>query len=166
MSSTLSQIPKSLYAIVCAILCVPLLAWGSFHYFYPNDPDLVYSHHGKLNMEWEKFAQSNTFTEYLAKHRVFDDETLSAEILVLRNYKEPQTSFYDHDRVVYSSVVIHQLINCRSRTVNIQDMLLFSGPLSKGKIVKDVYDLDYDMGAVTQGSIDEMKVQTLCNISS
>jgi len=38
--------------------------------------------------------------------------------------------------------------------------------MSKGQLVKDLYDLDWDRGEVRPGSIDEFKVITLCGFES
>jgi len=43
---------------------------------------------------------------------------------------------------------------------------MFSKPLSKGKLVKDLYDLDWDIGSAKPGSIDYMKVSSLCGFTS
>ena len=43
---------------------------------------------------------------------------------------------------------------------------MFSKGLSKGSLVKDLYDLDWDLGEASPGSIDERKVSTLCEIQS
>jgi hypothetical protein len=159
-------IPKSLLLTIISLLAIPAIAYGSFHYMHPADPDKVYTKHGKLKMEWSKFFEAERFTEYLAKDTVVDEEEMTAEILVMRSYNEPQSSLYDHERVVYSSVVLHQVINCRSRTVNILDMMIFSQPLTKGVLVKDLYDLDYEYGEARPGSIDEKKIHSICQFQS
>lgn len=156
--------PKSLVAVVLAVLSIPAIAYASFHYMYPSDLDIVYTKHGKLDMVWNKFAEADSFTEYLAKEKNIKDDGASIEILVLRNYKEPQSALHEHSRIVYSSAVIHQTINCRNNVVNIQDMMFFSQPLTKGIMVKDLYELDYDIGPAPEGSIDGKKVEQLCDL--
>ena len=162
----LKTIPMSLAASLLSILFIPAIAYGAFHYIYPADPDAVYTQHGNLNMEWKKFAESDNFTEYLAKEQHVDSDALTAEILVLRNYKKPQSTLYEHEMVNYSSVILRQGINCRTNTVSVEDMMMFSKPLSKGKLVKDLYDLDWDIGSAKPGSIDYMKVSSLCGFTS
>jgi hypothetical protein len=151
---------------VMVIMSIPAIAFGSFQYIYPSDPDLAYTKHGELTVQWVKFSENDNFSEYLGKHRAFDEDSLTADILVLRSYQEPQSSIYKNNRVVYSSVVLHQTVNCRNRTVSVQDLLMFSKTLSRGSLVKDLYDLDWDLGEATPGSIDEMKVTTLCGFTS
>ena len=43
---------------------------------------------------------------------------------------------------------------------------MFSKSMSGGLLVKDLYDLDWDLGEASPGSIDEMKVTTLCGFTS
>jgi len=158
--------PKSLLISLIGIMCIPAIAYGSFHYMYPVDPDAIHTKHGKLRVEWVKFSENSNFTEYLAKEKRFDEDSLSADILVLRNYQEPQSSIYEHSQVIYSSVVLHQKVNCRNRTVSVEDLLMFSKSMSGGQLVKDLYDLDWDLGVARSGSIDEMKVSALCGFTS
>jgi len=159
-------IPISLLATLAVILSIPAIAYGSFHYMYPADPDAVYTQHGPLNMEWRKFSENDYFTEYLARDKAFDEDSLTADILVLRSYQSPQTSIHENSKIIYSSIVMHQSINCRNKTVSVQDLMMFSKALSKGSIVKDLYDLDWDLGEARPGSIDEKKVATLCGFES
>jgi len=159
-------VPLSLLLILWLILSIPAIAYGSFHYMYPADPDAIYTNHGPLNMEWRKFSQNENFTEYLARDTAFDEDSLTVDILVLRNYQSPQTIIHDNSKVVYSSVVTHQSVNCRKRTVYVQDLMMFSKGMSKGQLVKDLYDLDWDRGEARPGSIDEKKVVTLCGFES
>jgi len=159
-------VPLSLLLILWLILSIPAIAYGSFHYMYPADPDAIYTNHGPLNMEWRKFSQNENFTEYLARDTAFDEDSLTVDILVLRNYQSPQTIIHDNSKVVYSSVVTHQSVNCRKRTVYVQDLMMFSKAMSKGQLVKDLYDLDWDRGEARPGSIDEKKVVTLCGFES
>lgn len=160
------SIPVSLVIIMAAILAIPAVAYAAFHYMYPADPDTLYTSHGKLNMEWHKFSENDDFTEYLAKPQGFDEESLTADILVMRSYQSPQTSIHENSKIIYSSVVMHQSVNCRSRTVSVKDLLMFSKTLSKGPLVKDLYNLDWDLGEARSGSIDEGKVVTLCGFES
>lgn len=162
----IQSIPLTLMAVLIAIFSIPAIAWASFQHFYPSDPDLVYSSHGKLKMEWVKFAEAEDFTEYLARKHSSDEEAATVEILALRSYSQPQVDFRDHAKIVYSSVVLHQIINCRNGVVTIQDMMMFSQPYSKGVMVKDFYDLDSNIGPAVPGSIDGMKVSTLCDLAS
>lgn len=162
----LLRAPKSLVVSMIAIMSLPAIAYGSLHFVMPSDPDKVYTNHGSKKIEWVKFSEANSFTEYIGVEKEFDEETLIANILVLRNYKEPQSSLYEHERVAYSSMIIHQAINCRSRSVSVQDVMLFSKNLSKGNLVKDLYDLDYEIGQARPGTIDEKKVTTLCSFNS
>jgi len=159
-------VPLSLLLILGLILSIPAIAYASFHYMYPADPDAIYTNHGPLNMEWRKFSQNENFTEYLARDTAFDEDSLTVDILVLRNYQSPQTIIHDNSKVVYSSVVTHQSVNCRKRTVYVQDLMMFSEGMSKGQLVKDLYDLDWDRGEARPGSIDEKKVVTLCGFES
>ncbi|MCE7506964.1 hypothetical protein LZG75_12065 [Polynucleobacter sp. IMCC30063] len=160
------SIPKSLAISFIGILSIPAIAFASFQYIYPTDPDLTYTKHGDLTVEWVKLSEGDNFTEYVAKEKTFDEETLVANILVMRNYQKPQSSIYDHEQVRYSSMVSHQTVNCRSRTVAVQDLMLFSNKLSKGNLVKDLYELDYDSGEAQPGTIAEKKVVTLCGFTS
>ena len=162
----MKNIPISLLVTLVAILSIPAIAYGSFQYMYPADPDAVFTNHGSLNMEWRKFSQNDNFTEYLASDKAFDEDSLTADILVLRSYQSPQTTIHENSKVRYSSVVMHQSVNCRSRTVSIQDMMMFSKTLSKGSIVKDLYDLSWDLGEAQPGTISEKKVATLCGFGS
>ena len=163
---TIQSFPVSLLVVLGAILSIPAIAYGSFHYIYPADPDAVYTKHGKLSMEWRKFSENDNFTEYLSKDKAFEEDSLTADILVLRSYQKPQTSIHENSKVIYSSVVMHQSVNCRNRTVSVQDLLMFSKTLSKGSIVKDLYDLDWDLGEAQPGTINEKKVVTLCGFES
>ncbi len=160
------SVPRSLAISFIGILSIPAIAFTSFQYIYPSDPDLAYTKHGKLTVEWVKFSESDNFTEYMAKEKTFDEETLVANILVMRNYQKPQSSIYDHEQVHYSSMLSHQTVNCRSRTVSVQDLMLFSSKLSKGNLVKDLYELDYDSGEAQPGTIAEKKVVALCGFTS
>ena len=162
----LHSLPISLLLVLGVVLCIPAIAYGSFHYMYPMDPDAVYTEYGPLKVEWRKFSENDSFTEYLGKERHFDEEAITADILVLRTYQEPQTSIHENSKVIYTSVVMHQSVNCRSRTVSVKDLLMFSRRLSKGSLVKDLYDLDWDLGKARPGSIDELKVSTLCSFVS
>ena len=141
------------------------ITFGSFCYLYPSEPDAIYTKHGVLNVEWSKFSENDRFTEYLGKERHFDEESLTADILVLGSYQSPQTSIHENSKIIYSSVVMHQSINCRNRTVSVQDLLMFSRALSKGQLVKDLYNLDWDLGEAQSGSIDEKKVASLCDFA-
>jgi len=162
----ISSAPIGLVIVLSAIFCIPAIAYGSFHYIYPMDPDAIYTKYGSLNIEWRKFSENDNFTEYLGKERYFDEDLITADILVLRSYQEPQTSIHKNSKVIYTSVVMHQSINCRNRTVSVKDLLMFSRGFSKGSLVKDLYDLDWDLGEAMPGSIDEMKVGTLCSFES
>jgi hypothetical protein len=158
--------PLSLLLILGVILCIPAIAYASFHYIFPANPDHIYSSHGKLKMQWIKFAEAESFTEYLSKDRNIDDDAATVEVLVLRSYQNPQSVVHEHARVVYSSVVLHQVINCRNGVINIQDMMMFSQPFSKGSLVKDLYDLDYEIDQPRPGSIDSKKVMDLCKVTT
>ena len=160
------SVPKSLIFSFLGILSIPAIAFASFQYIYPSDPVLAFTKHGELTLEWEKFSENDDFTEYLGKDKTFDEDTLTANILVMRNYQQPQSSLYEHEQVHYSSMVAHQTINCRNRTVSVRDLMLFSSKLSKGRLVKDLYELDYENGEAQPGSIDEKKVVSLCGFTS
>lgn len=162
----IQSIPISLLATLGTILCIPAIAYASFHYMNPTPPDAVVIHYGKLNMEWKKLSENDNFTEYLAKERYFDEDSLTADILVLRSYQTPQIVIHENSKVVYSSIVTHQTVNCRKRSVYVQDVMMFSKAMSKGQLVKDLYDLDWDHGEARPGSIDEVKVNTLCGFES
>jgi hypothetical protein len=158
--------PISLVVVLSVILSIPAIAYGSFHYMYPIDPDAIYTKYGPLKVEWRKFSENDNFTEYLGKDWYFDEDSITADILVLRSYQEPQTSIHENSKVIYTSVVMHQSVNCRNRTVSVKDLLMFSRGFSKGSLVKDLYDLDWDLGEARPGSIDELKVGTLCSFES
>jgi hypothetical protein len=158
--------PVSLLVILGAILSIPAIAYGSFHCIYPADPNAVYTKHGQLEMEWKKFSENDSFTEYLGKEMHFDEELLTADILVLRSYQKSQTSIHENSRISYSSVVMHQTVNCRNRTVSVQDLLMFSSGFSRGALVRGLYELDWDLGSAKPGSIDEKKVANLCEFLS
>jgi len=166
MGALKQSIPLSLVGIFVAILCIPAIAYASFHYIYPSEPDAVYTQYGKLKVGWRKFSENDHFTEYLGQAQQFDDDSLTADILVLRSYQNSKTIIHENARLTYRSVIMHQSVNCRSRTVSVQDLMMFSRSLSKGDLVKDLYDLDWDLGEASPGSIDEMKVVTLCGFSS
>lgn len=151
---------------MAAIFSIPAFAYASFHYFYPAEPDAVYTKHGPLKIKWEKFSKNTKFTEYLGKEKHFDADALTTEILVLHSYENLQTSIHENSKYIYSSVVIRQSVNCRNRTVSLKDMMMFSKTLSNGLLVKDLYDLDWDLGEASPGSIDEKKVATLCEFES
>jgi len=158
--------PISLVVVLSVILSIPAIAYGSFHYMYPIDPDAIYTKYGPLEVEWRKFSENDNFTEYLGKDRHFDEDSITADILVLRSYQEPQASIHENSKVIYTSVVMHQSVNCRNRTVSVKDLLMFSRGFSKGSLVKDLYDLDWDLGEARPGSIDELKIGTLCSFES
>lgn len=160
------SMPISLVVVLSVILSIPAIAYGSFHYMYPIDPDAIYTKYGPLKVEWRKFSENDNFTEYLGKDWYFDEDSITADILVLRSYQEPQTSIHENSKVIYTSVVMHQSVNCRNRTVSVKDLLMFSRGFSKGSLVKDLYDLDWDLGEARPGSIDELKVGTLCSFES
>jgi hypothetical protein len=160
------SMPVSLLIILGTILSIPAIAYASLQYIDPADPDAFYTHYGKLKMEWKKISENDSFTEYLAQERYFDEDALTADILVMRSYHSPQTVIHENSKVIYSSVVTHQSVNCRKRTVYVQDLMMFSKGMSKGQLVKDLYDLDWDRGEVRPGSIDEFKVITLCGFES
>jgi hypothetical protein len=162
----LRSTPVTLFLLFAAVFAVPAFAYASFQFFFPSDPDAVYTKYGPLKVEWSKFSESANFTEYLSTEKHFDEDALTAEILVLRNYNSPQTSIYDNSKYIYSSAVMRQSVNCRSRTVSVQDLMMFSKTLSKGTLVKDLYDLDWDLGEARPGTIDEKKVATLCGFGS
>lgn len=162
----LRSTPVSLLAIFAAVFAVPALAYASFQFFFPMEPDAVYSKYGPLKVQWNKFSENTNFTEYLSTEKHFDEEDLTAEILVLRSYEKPQVSIYENSKYIYSSVVMRQSVNCRNRTVSVQDIMMFSKTLSKGTLVKDLYDLDWDYGEARPGTIDERKVATLCGFNS
>lgn len=61
---------------------------------------------------------------------------------------------------------MHQSVNCRNRTVSVQDLMMFSQSLSNGPLVKDLYDLGWDIGEARSGSIDEQKVAALCGFGT
>ena len=161
-----SALPKSLLLILVGISLIPAIAYGALQYLYPADPDIVYTQHDKLIIKWHKFAEAEDFTEYLGKEKYFDEEALTADILVLRNYKVPQETFYKHERVRYASTILHQTVICRSRTVQLQDLMMFTKQFSKGNVTKDLYDLDWDKGEAAPGSIDELKVSAFCGFMS
>jgi len=162
----LKSTPLSFLFILATIFAIPAVTYGSFHYMHPADPDALYTKHGKLKMEWHKFSENDNFTEYLAEPQEFDEDTLTADILVMRSYQLPQTVIHENNKIIYSSVVMHQSVNCRNRTVSVQDLMMFSNVLSKGNLVKDLYELDWDLGEARPGSIDEKKVATLCGFES
>lgn len=162
----LSAIPKSLVFSLAGILLIPAIAYGSLHFVLPTSPDLIYTNHGKLKIEWVKLSENDEFTEYVSKERRFEDDQLKGQILFLRDYKEPQVSIHEHNKVTYSSVVLHQTINCFNRTTSVDDVLMFSKARAKGIMVKDLYDLEWDSGEVKAGSLSEKKVSTLCSFNS
>lgn len=162
----LIRFPTSLIASIAVIMGIPAIAYGSLQMALQASPDIVYTTHGDKKIEWAKLSEANSFTEYMGLDKKFDEETLTADILVLRSYHEPQSSLYEHERVSYSSMIIHQTINCRNRSVTVQDVLLFSKFLSKGRLVKDLYDLDYEIGEARAGTIDEKKVSELCSFTA
>jgi hypothetical protein len=162
----IQSIPVSLLVVLGTIMSIPAIAYASFRYMHPAEPDAVVIKYGKLSMEWRKLSENDNFTEYLAKERYFDEDSLTADILVMRSYQTPQTIIHENSKVVYSSVVTHQSVNCRKRSVYVQDLMMFSRAMSKGQLVKDLYDLDWDRGEARPGSIDEVKVNTLCGFES
>lgn len=162
----IQSIPVSLLVVLGTIMSIPAIAYASFQYMHPAEPDAVVIKYGKLSMEWRKLSENDNFTEYLAKERYFDEDSLTADILVMRSYQTPQTIIHENSKVVYSSVVTHQSVNCRKRSVYVQDLMMFSRAMSKGQLVKDLYDLDWDRGEARPGSIDEVKVNTLCGFES
>lgn len=159
-------IPHSLIFSLAGILFIPAIAYASLHFALPSSPDLIYTKHGKLKIEWEKLSENEEFTEYVSKERHFEEDQLKGQILFLRDYKEPQVSIYEHNKVTYSSVVLHQTINCFNRTTSVDDILMFSKGRAKGILVKDLYDLEWDSGEVKAGSLSEKKVSTLCSFNS
>ncbi len=158
--------PLSLFIILGVIISIPPIAYGSFHYMHPVDPDAVYTKYGLLKVEWRKFSENDNFTEYLGKEQYFDEDSLTADVLVLRSYQKPQTSIHENSKIIYSSAVMHQSVNCRNRTVSVKDLMMFSKSLSKGSLVKDLYDLDWDLGEAQPGTINEKKVSTFCGFDS
>ena len=64
-------VPLSLLLILGLILSIPAIAYGSFHYMYPADPDAVYTKYGLLKVKWRKFSENDNFTEYLGKEQYF-----------------------------------------------------------------------------------------------
>ena len=159
-------IPKSLLFSLIGILCIPAIAFGSLQFMLPSDPDLIYTKHGKLKIEWEKLSENDEFTEYVSKERRIQEDMAMGEILVLRDYREPQVSIYENNKVVYSSVVLHQTINCFNRTTTVDDILMFSKARAKGIMVKDLYDLEWESGQVKAGSLSEKKVSSLCSFNT
>ena len=159
-------LPKSVLITVFAILCIPALAYSTFQSFYPMEPDTVYTKHDQLKIEWQKFSAGENFTEYLAKERYFDEDALTADILVLRNFKEPQRLFYQHARVSYSSFITRETVNCRNRTVTIQDLMMFSKPLTKGELVNALYDLNWDTSEAQPNTMNYLKVTSFCRFAS
>ncbi|QWD63376.1 surface-adhesin E family protein [Polynucleobacter sp. MWH-UH2A] len=162
----LRSTPVTLFLLFAAVFAVPAFAYASFQFFFPSDPDMVYTKYGPLKVGWNKFSENDNFTEYLGKVQHFDEDALTVEILVLRSYHNPQTSIHENAKYVYSSALMRQSVNCRNRTVSVQDLMMFSKTLSKGNLVKDLYDLDWDLGEARPGSIDERKVATLCGFDS
>ena len=158
--------PKSLMITLAVIMSIPAIAFGSLQYIDPSDPDLAYTNHGELTVKWVKLSETYNFTEYLGIDKTFDEETLVADILVMRNYQKPQSRIYEHEKVRYLSMVAHQTVNCRSRTVFTQDLMLFSKNFTKGNLVKDLYELDQEHGKEKPGTIGEKKVVELCGFSS
>ena len=162
----ISIMPRSLLFSLIGVLCIPAIAYGSLHYMLPSSPDLIYTNHGKLKIEWVKLSENDEFTEYVSKEKHFEEDQLKGQILFLRDYKEPQVSIHEHNKVIYSSVVLHQTINCFNRTTTVDDMLMFSKSRAKGLMVKDLYDLEWDSGQVKAGSLSEKKVSSLCSFNS
>jgi hypothetical protein len=159
-------IPRSLLFSLIGILFIPAIAYGSLHFMLPSSPDLIYTSHGKLKIEWVKLSENDEFTEYVSKEKHFEEDQQKGQILFLRDYKEPQVSIHEHNKVVYSSVVLHQTINCVNRTTTVDDILMFSKARAKGLMVKDLYDLEWDSGQVKAGSLSEKKVSSLCSFNS
>ena len=158
-------IPRSLLFTILGIISIPVLLIIPMNWSYRGDPDYVTTKHGKLQMEWMKLAESETFTEYISLVKSFDDEEMTVNILALRNYKKPQQGIYDHSRYVYSSAVMHQSIDCRNESVAIEDLILYAKRFTNGGIVKDVYDLDHETRRVSPGSILEKKIKAVCRFS-
>ena len=159
-------IPISLIVILAVILSIPAIAYASFQYIYPSEPDAIVTRHGNLKMEWKKLSENDNFTEYLAKDQELDEETLTADILVMRSYRKPQTTIHENSKIIYTSVVMHQSVNCRNRAISVQDLMMFSSSLTRGSLVKELYDLDWEFGEVKPGTINEKKVIFLCNYLS
>ena len=162
----LAGMPNSLIFSLVGIMFIPAIAYASLHFVLPSSPDLIYTQHGKLKIEWVKLSENDEFTEYISKERHFEEDQLKGQILFLRDYKEPQVSIYEHNKVTYSSVVLHQTINCFNRTTSVDDILMFSKARAKGIMVKDLYDLEWESGEVKAGSMSEKKVSTLCSFNS
>lgn len=159
-------IPNSLIFSLAGIMFIPAIAYASLHFVMPSSPDLIYTQHGKLKIEWEKLSENDQFIEYVSKERHFEEDQLKGQILFLRDYKEPQVSIYEHNKVTYSSVVLHQTINCFNRTTSVDDILMFSKARARGILVKDLYDLEWDSGEIKAGSLSEKKVLTFCAFNS
>ena len=159
----ISIMPRSLLFSLIGVLCIPAIAYCSLHFILPSSPDLIYTQHGKLKIEWEKLSENDEFTEYVSKERHFEEDQLKGQVLFLRDYREPQVSIHEHNRVTYSSVVLHQTINCFSRTTSVDDILMFSKARAKGIMVKDLYDLEWESGEVKAGSMSERKISSLCS---
>lgn len=159
-------LPISLLLSLICIAAIPAIAYGSFRYIYQIDPDSIGSTYGPLKIDWQKFSENDSFTEYLGKDKYFDEESMRADILVMRTYQSTQTSIHENSKVIYRSVLMHQSVNCRNRTVSVQDLMMFSRAFTKGALVKDLYDLDWDLGEAKAGTIDEKKISTLCSFES
>ena len=155
--------PKSLLFSFIGILCIPAIAYGSLQFMLPSSPDLIYTSHGKLKIEWVKLSENDEFTEYVSKERNSDSDGLTVNVLVLRNYFEPQTEIMNNIPVTYSSAVLHETINCLNQKITDENIFVYSKNDAKGNLLRAIIGSDYEPIQATPGSVAERKVFELCS---
>lgn len=157
------KIPLSFLSILVGLFSVPAICYGALQYFYPNQPDIVYSKQGNHYVVWNKLTNTTYYTEYVSKERNSDSDGLTVNVLVLRNYFEPQTEIMNNIPVTYSSAVLHETINCQNQKITDENIFVYSKNDAKGNLLRAIIGSDYEPIQATPGSVAERKVFELCS---
>lgn len=162
----LRKTPFSFLLIVFGILGLPAVCYAALQYFYPTQPDKVFTQLGFEKVEWSRLTTSDNFSEYISKDRNIDEDGMVVNILVLRNFYEPQTEIMNSVPVTYSSKVLHETINCRNQKIADENVFVYSKNFAKGEVLRAIIGAEYEPVKASAGTVSMRKIQELCSFAT
>ena len=160
--SELRKIPLSFLFILIGIMGIPAICYGTLQFFHPSQPDKIYSQQGSEKVEWTKLTYTDNYSEYISNYKNIDDDGMKVNILVLRNYFEPQTEIMKTFPVTYSSAVLHETINCNNHKITDENIFVYSENFAKGKLLRAMIDIQSESDIAEIGTVAHRKILTLC----
>jgi len=162
----LRKTPLSFLFILLGILGLPAICYGTLQYLQPSQPDKVFTQLGSEKVEWSRLTGSENYSEYIGKDRNIDEDGMVVNILVMRNFYEPQTEIMNNVPVTYSSKVLHEPINCRNKKIMDENVFVYSKNFAKGEVLRAIIGTEYEPVKVSEGTVGMRKVLELCSFGA